>query len=133
MSKVILLMSFFALNILLLFGLFAPNSPVMWLASSSVNFAFLRMVLMLVLVALLVTKPPRNIVFRICVGFLSVGLVSWSLVSTYNNQMMLLDTLVILQTCISAGLIILERDYKGIQEFVTLPALPKPSLLNKAS
>lgn len=127
MSKVVLMMSFLALNILLVFGLFSPNSTIMWLASTSINFAILRMTLMIVLVALLVTKPPRNVLLRVFIGFLSVGLASWSLASTYNNQMKFMDTLVILQTCISAGLIILERDYKGIQEHFNLPALPKPN------
>lgn len=49
MSKFILSLSLFGIAILFVFGLVAPASPVVWLASTSTNFALLRLVLMLVL------------------------------------------------------------------------------------
>jgi hypothetical protein len=75
------------------------------------NFAVLRLIMMLILAALLVTHPPRNIHLRLLVGAFSVALASWSLVATYDNQMKLLDSLSLLQFSISAGLIVLESKY----------------------
>jgi hypothetical protein len=72
------------------------------------NFAALRLVMMLVLAALLVTHPPRHVFLRVLVGTFSAALASWSLIATYDNQMKLLDSLSLLQFSISAGLIVLE-------------------------
>lgn len=115
MSKVILMMSFIALSILLSFGLLSPTSPVMWLASTSMNFTLVRIGLLVMLMALLTTNPPRHSVLRVSVGILSIGLASWSLVSVFNNHMLLLDALVILQTSVTAALVVLERNTEQLK------------------
>jgi hypothetical protein len=79
------------------------------------NFAALRLIMMLVLAALLVTHPPRNAYLRILVGTFSVALAGWSLAATYDNQMKLLDSLSLLQFSISAGLIVLESKHIPIE------------------
>ena len=112
MGKGILVMSFFSLLILLGFGIFDPSSPVVWLASTSFNFTVLRVILMAVLAALFITNPPRNAYFRAIVGVLCVGLAGWALFATYSNHMKFLDTLAILQVCVTAGMTALERDYQ---------------------
>jgi hypothetical protein len=115
MSKLVLLLSLLGTAILFSFGLTDPNSPVVWLASTSMNFAALRLIMMLVLAALLVTHPPRNTYLRILVGTFSVALAGWSLAATYDNQMKLLDSLSLLQFSISAGLIVLESKHIPIE------------------
>lgn len=110
MSKLVLILSLLSLLILLSFGIADPNNPVVWLASTSTNFGILRIALIAVLLALLLTNPPRNIYFRGFVTILSTTLVAWSLGATYANEMKFLDTLSLLQVSISAGLIALERD-----------------------
>lgn len=110
MSKLVLLLSLLATAILFSFGLTDPNSPVVWLASTSLNFAFLRFGIMVALAALLVTHPPRNIYLRLAVGIFASTLATWTLYATYNNDMKLLDSLTLLQFCVSSGLIVLESD-----------------------
>ena len=115
MGKAMLLLSLLGTAILFSFGLTDPNSPVVWLASTSQGFAILRIGMMLALAALLVTHPPRNIYLRIVTGIFVTTLAGWSLVATYNNQMKLLDSLSILQFCISAGIIVLESEYLPVE------------------
>lgn len=114
MSKVVLFFSIVSLSVLLFFGLVDPNSPVVWMASTSDSFAILRGALIIILIGLVVTNPPRNFYLRTFVGIVSVGLATWALNATYNNQMSFLDTLALLQFSISAGLAALERDYEEI-------------------
>lgn len=116
MSKVVLFFSIVSLSILLFFGLVDPNSPVMWMASTTEIFTYIRMALIVILVGLIVTHPPRNIHFRAFVGVVSVSVTSWALNATYNNEMAFLDTLALLQFSISAGLIALERGYEEVAE-----------------
>jgi hypothetical protein len=115
MSKFVLLASLFATAVLFSFGLTDPNSPVMWLASTTMAFAWLRLIMMVILATLLMTHPPRNIFLRMFIGAFATALAGWSLYSTYNNQMALLDTLVILQFSIASGLIVLESKYLPIE------------------
>lgn len=129
MEKVILAMSFILLLILLVFGLFAPSSPIMWLASTSDNFALLRLGLMATLAVLLVTNPPRHLILRVVVGLASVGMAAWALYMTYANHMAFLDTMVILEVCIAAGLIILETNYKPSDDVIELAPLPEVRFL----
>lgn len=112
MSKVILMLSLLGVGLLSFFGVVNPNSSVMWMASTSFNFAFLRIILMAILVGLLVTNPPRNIYFRAFIAVFSVILVGWTLNTTYHNQMKFLDTLSLLEVSICASLTILERGLK---------------------
>lgn len=111
MSKLILLLSLLGTVIVFAFGLTDPSSPVMWLASTSISSAWLRLVIMLALAALLATHPPRNIYLRFIIGLLAASLAGWALWSTYENQMKFLDTLVVLQFSVCAGLTVLESKY----------------------
>jgi hypothetical protein len=110
MGKSVLLLSMLSVIILFLGGLLAPNSPIMWMASTDDAFLILRGVLIVILLGLLVTNPPRNVYFRAFVAAVSVGVTGWVLSETYQNQMHLLDTMVLLQVCISATLTVLERN-----------------------
>lgn len=110
MSKVVLMMSFIGVSLLLTFGVLSPGSPIMWMAASSASYTILRIVLLVVLASLLTTNPPRNKLLRIIVGGISIGVAAGTLILTYNNDMQILDTLVILQVCVSAGLVTLEKD-----------------------
>lgn len=114
MSKAVLTLSLFGIGLLFVFGLTNPDSPVMWMASTSINFAIVRAVLITVLVALIITNPPRNVHFRYFVGIFSAILTSWALNATYNNEMQILDTLSILEFSVCAGLIVLERSGQGV-------------------
>lgn len=82
----------------------------MWLASTTAEYTTVRIVMAIILVTLLLTKPPRNHLFRIAVGTLTAGLAYWSLGQTYQNHMAFLDTMTILTFSISCGLAVAELD-----------------------
>lgn len=128
MSKYIISLSLTGLAILFTFGLLAPNNAIMWMASTSENFAILRFGLMIMLAALMITNPPRNIYLRSLVGSVALFITAWSLGATYNNQMEPLDTMSILLTSISSGLLILER---GIAPKTATPAQAEKSTSDK--
>lgn len=109
MGKLLLVMTFIGFSILLIFGFVNPDSPVMWLASTSIEFTILRLVLIAILFAMFVTNPPRNVIFRAVVGATCMVLAGWALFATYENSMKILDTMMILESTIICGLMVLER------------------------
>lgn len=108
MSKVILFLAFICLAVLTVGSIVAQNSPGMWLASTTLGYNLLRLGLMVLLFALMLTDPPRHHIFRVIVTFAAVSLTIWSLSSTYNNNMKLLDSASILAASISMGIVVLE-------------------------
>jgi hypothetical protein len=108
MGKIVLLLSLIGIAILFTVGLINPDSPVMWLANTDMNFAVIRFIMMIALAALLATNPPRNIVLRYAVGLVAGVLAMWTLNQTYSNEMKLLDSMSILLFSISAGITVLE-------------------------
>ena len=122
MGKVILMLSFLGIGLLLIVAAIDPNSPMVWLASTSSGFFQLRAFMMLVLFALLVTNPPRNVYFSAIVGILSLIAVSWALSATYQNEMKLLDSLSILEVGICAGITVLEQDLDTVKAAKRLTA-----------
>jgi hypothetical protein len=114
MSKAYLFLAFICLGILLVFGIAAPDSPVMWLASTSISFALIRGGLMLIILGLLITNPPRNVYFRIITGTASLLLVSWGLNAFYSNQLQPADFLSLMPAGIAAGITALERDLETV-------------------
>jgi hypothetical protein len=109
MHKSILFLSFFGITLLFVCGIFWPDNPAVWLASTSNQFAFVRLVLMAAFGALLVTAPPRSIWMRDTLGFLAIITAVWTLLQTYDNQMKFLDTLSLLEFSICTGIAVLEK------------------------
>ena len=118
MGKLVLALSFVAVSILLVFGLTAPDDPVMWLASTSPEFALVRLGILVALLALLVTNPPRNAVLRGIVGLFALGIAGWSISATYQNQMQFLDSMSLLLFSISASIAVLERTSEELFETI---------------
>jgi len=135
MGKVIMFLIFIGLAILLVGGIVSPATPAMWLASSSHAFMYLRIGLMTLLGLLLVTNPPRNIYFRTFVGLAAVIMSAWSLGSTYNNHMQLLDSLSILGASVTMGIVALEYtpDEVDVPKLAAKQQKAKPQHLKKAA
>jgi hypothetical protein len=127
MSKLVLLLSFLGIGILLIVGLIDPNNSVVWLASTAPAFSLVRIAMMAVLLALLVTNPPRSIILRIVIGLFSIGLISWALRSTYDYHMKLLDTFSLLEVGLSAGISVLEQGLETAKQAIK-PAAKKPTV-----
>ena len=120
MTKLVLVLSFVGLAITLAFGLLDPTNPIMWLSSTTGSFAILRASLMAIILALLVTEPPRNMYLRLFVGFVSVGIVGWSITATYQNTMQIGDGILLLSTGFAMAITVLERTYE--ESIKLLPA-----------
>lgn len=98
------------ITLLLAGSWFFPLSPVMWLASTSIVDICLRIGLLFMLIGLYFTDPPRHIVFRYVLGGAAVLLGLFTLISFYDNQIQLLDTLVYLESAVLFALAALESD-----------------------
>ena len=114
MAKFLLLLSFICLGTLIILSIVAPNTPAVWLASTGIGYNITRVLLMSVLFVLLVTNPPRNKYFRYFVGLLAISVSAWSVLSTYQNDMKLLDTTSILAATVSMGIVALE--YRSVED-----------------
>lgn len=110
MSKFLASLTLIGIGVMFALGVAAPNNPAMWLASTTGAFALLRLALIGVLVALIVTNPPRNVYLRIFVGIVSTTIAAWAIVATYQNAMKFLDTFALLAFSITSGLIALELE-----------------------
>ena len=109
MGKVLQLLSFLSLGILCIGTAVAPDSSAFWLASNGTSFEVMRIVLMVVMLAQLVTKPPRHLIFRLLAGGLAGGVLVWVWNATYNYQMPFLDTLAFVAAALAVGITALER------------------------
>jgi hypothetical protein len=128
MAKIILFLSAVALSVLLFCGIAFPDSPVMWMAATTPDFALLRLALILMLIGLMVTNPPRNIYFRTVVSAVSVSLIFWSINSTYNNHMGFADTLSLLSVGIASFVTALERGWEEKLEKLQTVLKPESEL-----
>ena len=117
MSKFILFSSFICLGILSAFGLAAPGSPIMWMASTSHTFEYIRLAVMVMLASLLVTTPPRHKVLRLAVGLASVVLVSWSYYQTFFNHMQFLDGMAFFIAGIASAIVALEYRHEPVERY----------------
>jgi len=110
MGKLIEILSVFALGLLLILSTVSPDAPAIWLAATTSEYYFIRVPLMIILLVLLFTHPPRNIYFRQFVTIAAIIVGGWSLTATYQNKMMFLDSLSILAASISMLLAVLEYE-----------------------
>jgi hypothetical protein len=121
MGKLIIFLSFLSLGFLLTLSFIAPNAPEMWMASAATGYNVLRAALMVILLALLVTNPPRNVYFRCFVGLIAIALGAWSIWSTYEDHLQLFDTVSILAASVSMGIAVLEYN----------PAADAPTIIRR--
>ena len=80
----------------------------LWLASDSLGFQILRIGLTTILVVLLLTKPPRNTIFRIATGFIAGITACYSLYGFYNYAIEFGDCVSLLLASIVIGVAALE-------------------------
>jgi hypothetical protein len=117
MSKTIVFLSFLCLGVLFALGLAAPDSSIMWMASTSSSYAYIRLAVMVMLGSLLVTTPPRNKYLRAAVGLASVMLITWSYHQTFFNHMQFLDGMAFFVSGIASAIIALEFRPDPVEHF----------------
>lgn len=109
MGKLLQVLSFLGLAVLVVGTLYAPQAPEFWLASGSLTYERIRMVLMFVILAQLVTRPPRHLAFRYLAGGIGIAVFIWVVAATYAYQMLFLDAAAFTAASIAVVVTALER------------------------
>ncbi|MDB5168342.1 MAG: hypothetical protein JWO55_600 [Candidatus Saccharibacteria bacterium] len=81
-------------------GLYQPDTPLMWLASTSIYYAYMRAALIVVLVTLLVTSPPRSGYFRLFLAAFASALAISAIHLSYWYAISLLDAVIFIEVAI---------------------------------
>lgn len=108
MSKILLFLSLISIVILALGTAFIPNNQIFLFANDSNLFQYVREIIASILFIQIITKPPRQIVFRILAGIIAITVGGWALISTYNGTMPFLDTFAFLASAAAIGITALE-------------------------
>lgn len=108
MKYVVIAGTFLITASLLIGGVYYPNSPLMWLASTSTSFAVIRGAILVLLGALLVVRPPRPLYLRAIIGAAATALLVSALWFTTTYMIQPIDTVVFVEVAIVFGIEALE-------------------------
>jgi len=92
------------------------NSPIMWLASTSLGYTIFRCLVAVALVVVLVTNPPRRLIVRALMGTLAAVMAGWGIALILGDSMHLLDIILFLELGFAFGLEALELNEEEIDE-----------------
>jgi hypothetical protein len=99
-KKLLIVITTFLVSAMLFSGLYQPDAPLMWLASTSIYYAYMRAALIIVLVTLLVTSPPRSGYFRLFLAAFSSALAISTILLSYWYAISLLDAVIFIEVAI---------------------------------
>jgi hypothetical protein len=129
MQKLLIVGSTIMAAILLVGGLYFPNEFIMWMASTSLTFAVTRGVIILALLGLLFTHPPRKVWFRMLLSILAVSQISWALAEINSGSIHILDAMLLLNTGIIFAIAALEL--QPVNKFIMDYSLSRNQSLQK--
>ena len=109
-KKLLIIMTTILVSAMLFDGLYHPEAPLMWLASTTNNFAYMRAALIAVLIMLLITRPPRSQYFRIFLAGFSAALFAGTILLASWYAIGLLDAVVFIEVSIIFMIEALEAD-----------------------
>jgi hypothetical protein len=90
----------FLVSVMLFDGLYQKDSPLMWLASAEPNYAYMRAALVVVLLTLLVSSPPRSLYFRQFLGLFAAALFGSTIWLSATYTINLLDAVIFTEVAI---------------------------------
>jgi hypothetical protein len=99
-KRLLIIITTFLVCAMLYSGLYQPDAPLMWLASTSIYYACMRAALVLVLVTLLVTSPPRSTYFRLFLAAFASALAISTILLSYWYAINLLDAVIFIEVAI---------------------------------
>jgi hypothetical protein len=116
MKQVLIITTTLLIGAMLIDGVYYPDSPLMWLASTAVIYAFIRLGLMVILLGLLAFRPPRSIQARVFLGSVAsvLGIVTFVLVGQYNIAF--LDAIVFIEVAIILMIEALETGQQTVRQ-----------------
>jgi hypothetical protein len=109
-KKLLIIMTTLIVCAMLFDGLYQPDAPLMWLAATTLNYAYMRAALIVVLVMLLLTSPPRSHYFRIFLAGFSSALFIGTILLASWYAVGLLDAIIFIEVSIIFMIEALEAD-----------------------
>jgi len=108
MKKVLIVATILFTTALMVCGTFYPNNPLMWLAGTTMPFEATRAVLVVLLLVLLFSHPPRALYVRYTIGAVSLMLFVGVAVLVENFQINLIDMIDLLEIAVIFAIEALE-------------------------
>lgn len=123
MKQVLIITTTLLIGAMLFDGVYYPDSPLMWLASTAIIYAFIRLGLMVILLGLLAFRPPRSLQARVFLGSVAgvLGIVTLVLVGQYNIAF--LDAIVFIEVAIILMIEALETDQLTLRQLAAKTSL----------
>lgn len=115
-KRLMILVTIFLVGAMLFSGLYQPDAPLMWLAATTTNYAYMRAALIVVLLTLLITEPPRSANFRIFLAAFSVGLGISTILLSYWYAVGLMDAIIFIEVAIILMLESLEANATEVKK-----------------
>lgn len=110
MDKVVYTGSILISSTLLAGSVFFADSAAMWLASTSVVMNVARVLLVVMMLGLLLTDPPRSRQFRAILAVAGLGFAGWAIARLFSGSVQLIDAVLFLEVSIAFGLAAIEGE-----------------------
>jgi hypothetical protein len=116
MKQVLIITTTLLIGAMLFDGVYNPDSPLMWLASTAIAYAYVRLGLMVILLGLLAFRPPRSLQARVFLGSIAgiLGISTFILVGQYSIEF--LDAIVFIEVAIILMLEALETGQQTVRQ-----------------
>lgn len=114
-KRVLIVATAFLVGTMLFDGLYYQDAPLMWLASTSSSYVYVRAALVIVLTMLFISSPPRWLQFRLFLGGFAVALFGSTLSLSMSYAVNLLDALIFIEVAIIFMIEALEADQVTIR------------------
>ena len=98
-------------------GLYHKDAPLMWLAATDTNYAYMRAALVGVLIALFLSSPPRALQFRLFLGAFGAALLGSTIWLSSTYAVDLLDAVIFTEVAIIFMIESLEADQVKVTHF----------------
>ena len=109
-KKLLMIATILLVSAMLFDGLYQKDAPLMWLAATTVNYAYMRAALIVVLMTLLITNPPRSQYFRTFLAGFASALFVGTIFLTQTYAVGLLDAVIFVEVAIICMIEALESD-----------------------
>ena len=116
MKQVLIITTTLLIGAMLFDGLYNPDSPLMWLASTATAYAYLRLGLVVILLGLLAFRPPRSLYGRVFLAVMSFVLGTSTFVLVGQYSIAFLDAIVFIEVAIILMLEALETDQQTVRQ-----------------
>lgn len=115
-KRLLIIATTFLVCAMLFDGLYQKDAPLMWLASTTINYAYMRAALIVVLIMLLVTNPPRSVYFRTFLAGFSSALFVGTILLSHWYAIGLLDAIVFVEVSIICMIEAIEANPMRVQK-----------------